>query len=128
MSADVFIIQNQDNLLLGKQRVWLDGREPGALFRSAHKDEAVNEMFEAGSRDYTQRLTLLTCPLNEKGVPVLDPAILPPPLPGKTRELEFEDDAAAVSVEASDATDNEAIEPADTNTAQTPGALYTAGE
>lgn len=80
-SSDVFIIQNQDKLFLGKQGAWLDGREPGALYKTPYKDEAVNEMFETTARDYSQRLSLINCPLNDKGQPLIDPAILPPPLP-----------------------------------------------
>ena len=50
--SELFILQNQDNLFLGKQNNWLDGRDPGALFKTIHKDEAINQMFEASSRDY----------------------------------------------------------------------------
>ena len=81
MTNHVYIIQNQDKLLLGRQRQWLDGREPGALYKTPHKDEAVNEMFEINARDYSQRLVLVHCPLNDKGLPHLDPSTLPPPLP-----------------------------------------------
>ncbi|HEY7885533.1 MAG TPA: hypothetical protein VIC08_11375 [Cellvibrionaceae bacterium] len=90
--TDVFIIQNQDRLFLGKQGALLDGREPAALYRSVHKDEAINEMVEATARDHTQRLQILTCSLNDKGLPMLDADILPPPLPDerKTRALDFE--------------------------------------
>jgi hypothetical protein len=76
--SEVYILQNQDKRFLGKQRTWLDGRDPAALYRSPHKDEAVNEMFEASSKDYRQRVSLVSCPLSERRQPVIDPAILPP--------------------------------------------------
>jgi len=109
--TDVFIIQNQDRLFLGKQGALLDGREPAALYRSAHKDEAINEMVEATARDYTQRLQILTCSLNERGLPVLDADILPPPLPDarKTRALDF--DAPADQESATDSTPEPALTP-----------------
>lgn len=90
-SNDVFIIQNQDKLFLGKQGAWLDGRDPGALYKTPHKDEAVNEMFETTARDYSQRLSLVNCPLNDRGQPLIDPTILPPPLPrqNQNRALAF---------------------------------------
>lgn len=79
--SDVFILQNQGNLLLGKNKEWLDGRDPGSLFKTLHKDEAINQMVESSSRDYTQRIKILTCSINEKGLPVIETELLPPPLP-----------------------------------------------
>ncbi len=77
----VYLLQNQDRLFLGKSQAWLDGRDLGALFRTPHKDEAVNQRVEVSARDYNQRIQLVLCPLNERGQPVIDPDILPPPLP-----------------------------------------------
>ena len=108
--SELFILQNQDNLFLGKQNNWLDGRDPGALFKTSHKDEAINQMFEASSRDYKQRIKVVGCPANEKGFPAIDPAIMPAPLPKPGKDLfdskgieppEF--DSAAVPAEASEA-------------------------
>src|SRR5690606_29902563 len=79
--SDVFILQNQDNLLLGKNKEWLDGRDPGSLFKTLHKDEAINQMVESSSKDYTQRIKVLCCSVNEKGLPIIDAELLPPPLP-----------------------------------------------
>jgi|GEM_PF-6337783 len=77
MTPHVYLIQNQDKLLLGRQRQWLNGHDPGAWYKTPHKDEAVNEMFEINARDYSQRLSLVHCPLNDKGHPQLDPSLLP---------------------------------------------------
>lgn len=82
----VYIVQNQDKRFLSKQRGWVDGREPTALFRTPHKDEAVNEMFEANARDYSQRVALIECPVNDKKVPQLNPEWLAP----KSDELALE--------------------------------------
>ena len=84
--SELFILQNQDKLFLGRQNNWLDGRDLAALFKTVHKDEAINQMFEASSKDYKQRIKLLCCSANEKGLPIIDPELLPEPLPkvGKT--------------------------------------------
>lgn len=78
--SDVFLLQNQDDYFLSKKNEWLDGREPASLFRTPHKDEAVNQMVEANARDFSQRIRMIACSVDARGVPVLDPAILPPPL------------------------------------------------
>ncbi|WP_049631047.1 hypothetical protein [Cellvibrio sp. pealriver] len=95
--SDLFILQNQDLLFLGKQNNWVDGRDLGALFKTVHKDEAINQMFEASSKDYKQRIKVVSCAANEKGLPVIDPAIMPEPLPKVGKDLldTLEQDAAA---------------------------------
>lgn len=92
--SELFILQNQDKLFLGKQNNWVDGRDLNALFRTAHKDEAINQMFEASSKDYKQRLKVLGCPANEKGLPVIDPELMPEPLPKPGKDL-FDNAGAA---------------------------------
>jgi hypothetical protein len=79
--SEFFILQNQAKLFLGKQKDWLDGRDPASLFKTPHKDEAINQLVEISSKDYTQRVKVLSCGVNAKGVPLLDEALLPPPLP-----------------------------------------------
>lgn len=76
--SELYILQNQDKLFLGKQKDWLDGRDRNSLFKTPHKDEAVNQRVEISAKDYTQRISLITCPLDERGLPVIDPADLPP--------------------------------------------------
>lgn len=95
--SELFILQNQDQLFLGKQKDWLDGRDLGSLFKTAHKDEAINQMFEVGSKDYTQRVKVLSCTANEKGLPIIDPELLPP-THARTKSLFVEEDLAAVDV------------------------------
>lgn len=92
--SDVFILQNQDKLLLGKNKEWLDGRDPGSLFKTPYKDEAINQMVEISSKDYIQRIKVLSCGLSDKGVPVIDPELLPPPLPkaAKVIALDVQED------------------------------------
>ena len=75
--SELFILQNHDNLFLGRQKEWLDGRDPAGLFKTPHKDEAVNQVFEISSKDYTQRIKVVSCKANEKGLPVIEPELLP---------------------------------------------------
>lgn len=79
--SELFILQNQDNLFLGKQKEWLDGRDAAALYKTPYKDEAVNQMFEISSKDYTQRIKVLACNASDKGLPSISEDLLPPPLP-----------------------------------------------
>src|SRR5690554_1728085 len=76
--SDIYLLQNQDKLFLGKQKDWLDGRDRNSLFKTPHKDEAVNQRVEISAKDYTQRITLLLCPVDERGLPVIAPDDLPP--------------------------------------------------
>lgn len=85
--TDVFILQNQAKLFLGKQNQWLDGRDLSLLYKTEHKDEAANQLFEASSKDYTQRIKMISCPANEKGLPTIDPDIMPDPIPKQVRDL-----------------------------------------
>lgn len=74
--AELYVLQNQQQLFLGKQNNWLDGRDANALYKTAHKDEAINQMVEASSKDYTQRVKMITCTANEKGLPIIDAQLL----------------------------------------------------
>ncbi len=85
--SELFILQNQDKLFLGRQNNWLDGRDLAAVFKTVHKDEAINQMFEASSKDYRQRIKVLSCSANEKGLPIIDPEIMPEPLPKAGKDL-----------------------------------------
>lgn len=76
--SSVFLLQNQDKLLLNKQGEWVDGRDAASLFRSEHRDEAVNQMVEVNARDYTLRIRLLECSLTPRGLPRIEEQDLPP--------------------------------------------------
>lgn len=104
--ATIFLLQNQHKLLLNKHGEWCDGREANTLYRSVHHDEALNQMVEANSRDYTLRIKMLECETNERGLPLLKDEDLPP-LGSTEADLEVEAAAAAtddsVTPEADDA-------------------------
>lgn len=79
--SQTFILQNQDKLFFGKSKEWVDGYDANAVFKTPHKDEAVNQMFEITSKDYKQRVKVIACELDEKALPIIDSEIMPAPLP-----------------------------------------------
>lgn len=74
----IFLLQNQHKYLLNKQGEWVDGREANSLFRTPHRDEALNQMIEVNARDYTLRIKILECTLSDRGLPLLKDEDLPP--------------------------------------------------
>ncbi len=48
----VFVIRNQNGHYLGRHGEWLDGSHVPALFRTEHRDVAVNELVEVNLRDF----------------------------------------------------------------------------
>lgn len=67
-----FIIQNQHHFFLSKNGEWLDGREANALYKTIHKDEAINMKVEHSVRDPNLRLRIVDCSLNDKGLPIIN--------------------------------------------------------
>lgn len=97
---NVFILQNQHQAFLNKHSEWVDGRDANVLFRTQHKDEAINQMVEVSSRDYTQRVHLLECEVNDRNNPIIADQHLPPLSPIReadapaTGSEQFTDEAA----------------------------------
>ncbi|GAA6151121.1 hypothetical protein [Pseudoteredinibacter isoporae] len=117
--SQVFILQNQDGYFLSKQKEWVDGRDASLLYRSPHRDEALNQMVEVNAKDYTQRITIVDCQLNDKRHPALDPEKLPEPKVdvASDNESTLSDDTEGTSEEAhssiaeTDVTEAEATSP-----------------
>lgn len=65
--SDVFIIQNHDRTYLTKHGEWADGTETSQLFRSSHKDEAINTKVEQSVRNPRLRLRIINAELTDKG-------------------------------------------------------------
>ncbi|WP_428819536.1 hypothetical protein [Microbulbifer sp. MCCC 1A16149] len=102
--SHVYVLTNQHQQFLSKSNEWIDGRESTKLFRTEHKDVAINQMFEANTRDVTLRIELLECALDTKkhpqipadalsdepllategGITAGDPEELPQPDPSET--------------------------------------------
>ena len=79
--TEIFILQNQQNLFWGKSKEWVDGYDVNAVFKTPHKDEAINQMVEVSAKDFMQRIKIIATETDEKGLPLIDPAIMPEPLP-----------------------------------------------
>ena len=68
----VFVVSNQNGHFASKQKEWVDGREPKLLFRSPHKDEAINLVFELSSKDIYLRAEATSVDLDEKKQPIVE--------------------------------------------------------
>lgn len=70
----VFVIQNQFGHYLSKQSEWVDGRDKRTLYRTVHRDEAVNTVFELSSKDVTLRAAPLECEVDDNSHPKVEQA------------------------------------------------------
>lgn len=68
----VFVIRNQNGHYLGRHGEWLDGSHVPGLFRTEHRDVAVNELVEVNLRDFDLRGEILGCEAAENGYPVVE--------------------------------------------------------
>ena len=68
----MFVIRNIDQHYLAKNRNWVDGRIRKLLFRTLHKDAAVNELFEAILRDPTLRGEVLEADRDNRDQPSVE--------------------------------------------------------
>lgn len=102
-----FILQNQHKLLLNKQREWVDATDLKSLYQTPHKDEAINQKVEVNAKDYTQRIHLLECPLNDKGLPQIPEGALPEPLP--KADAQPTEQAGLLDAQAGDARASDAL-------------------
>lgn len=77
--ATVFVVKNQFGLFLNKQQEWADGNDNHLLYRTVHRDEAINTVFEVSSRDIYLRAEVQNCECDEKGNPLVTVTALMPP-------------------------------------------------
>lgn len=71
-APSVFVIKNQTGHFLNKQNEWIEAREVASLYRTVHRDEAVNTVFEVSAKDIYLRAEIQPCPVDAKGQPILD--------------------------------------------------------
>jgi hypothetical protein len=74
--SNVFVIQNQEGQFLSRQKEWLEKTEINALYKTPHRDLAVNELFEITSKDTSVRAKVVSAEATSKGLPLV--AELPP--------------------------------------------------
>ncbi|HSB96486.1 MAG TPA: hypothetical protein VLC91_08565 [Spongiibacteraceae bacterium] len=113
MSNTVFVVKNQHDLYLSKQQEWVDGTDTQSLYRTRHRDESINTVFEVSSRDIYLRAESVVCEVDAKGNPVLATAEKPTsiaPIALDFEELEATDteDGSAAAV---DDVDSASVEP-----------------
>ena len=75
--TDVFVIRNQLGHYWGKSKTWVDGSEARPVIRAKHEDEAINTLFELGSRDFELRGEVLAAELSERGEPIIEASQIP---------------------------------------------------
>lgn len=97
--STVYILQNQHHHFLSKQGEWVNGRDANCLYKTALLDEALNQSVEVSSKDYTLRVSRIECEVNQRGVPIIDPALLPE-LPMASSVDENADDDAESCIDA----------------------------
>ena len=87
--STLYILKNQHGYFLQKANaektgkmayIWGDGQELNKIFKTPHKDEAINMMFENGSQDIELRISIHDYPANPKGLPIIPAEDMPTPL------------------------------------------------
>lgn len=76
--SEAYILKNQFDLFLDKHGEWVDQAEPSSLYRTVHKDEAINIMVEHSVKNPDLRIKIETCELNAKGQLVLADGVTAP--------------------------------------------------
>ncbi len=74
--SSVFVIQNQQGQFLSRHREWVDNTQIQAVYKTPHRDLAVNEWVELTARDTAARARVVAVDTTSKGLPLL--ATLPP--------------------------------------------------
>ncbi len=78
--TDVFVIRNQLGHYWGKGKTWVDGSRPKQVMRTAHRDEAVNTLFELSSKDIELRGDVVAAELSERREPIIEASQIPLPM------------------------------------------------
>lgn len=68
----LYLIQNQAGAYLDKQLNWCLIPDPNQLFRTPHRDVALNQLVELNARDISIRASVVSCEVNDKGLPIVD--------------------------------------------------------
>lgn len=78
--SNVYILQSQNNLYLSKSGDWVPGDDSKILFRTQHKDEAINQKVELIVKQPELRANVGTAQLGDSGKLILQQtqkAVLP---------------------------------------------------
>lgn len=67
----VFILQNQHEEYLDKSLEWVRFSEANQLFKTPHRDVALNQLMELNAKDIQLRAKIISCELDKSGNPEL---------------------------------------------------------
>jgi len=67
----LYVVTDQRALFVNKQKEWVDGSEAKTLFRTPHKDEAINLVFELSSKDISLRAEILLVEQDKNKQPII---------------------------------------------------------
>jgi hypothetical protein len=91
----VFVIQNQHGQFLSRQKEWLASTEISQLYKTPHRDLAINELVEITAKDTDARAKVVAAETSNKGLPLV--ADLPPL---EFPKFELPDDMADIGLHA----------------------------
>lgn len=74
--SSVYVIQSQAGQFLSRRKEWLDKTEINALYKTPHRDLAINELVEITSKHTDVRAKVVEAGTSSKGLPLV--ADLPP--------------------------------------------------
>jgi len=77
--TEAFVIRNQLGHYWGKKKLWVDGSDARVVIRFKHQDEAVNTLFELGSKDIDLRGEITAAELSPRGEPMVEASDIPLP-------------------------------------------------
>lgn len=69
--SNIYILQSQNDLYLSKSGDWVSGDDSKVLFRTQHKDEAINQKVELTVKHPELRINVGTAQLGDKGKLIL---------------------------------------------------------
>lgn len=63
----VYLLKNQHNHYLDKSGEWVSGEHQKTLYRTAHKDEAINQKVEFSVKNFELRISIFEVSLDDRG-------------------------------------------------------------
>jgi hypothetical protein len=72
--SELFVVRNQLGHYWGKKKRWVDGTRPARVLTCKHRDEGLNLLVELSSRDVDLRGEVVAAPVNERGLPQVEPS------------------------------------------------------
>jgi formate dehydrogenase assembly factor FdhD len=112
--SNIYVVKNQHGLFASKHKEWLDGREPKLLFRSPHKDEAINIVFELSSKDINTRAEAISVEIDSNKQPVVEVTAPPPPPKEDDESPQQQDITSAEQADSEKAGEHDGEQPSET--------------